>query len=237
MKEKHKYHVWDYVNIVVFYSIFICFFVASILGIVSCAKGELEVAPMIYRIVLTIAMCLPFVIKLIFKITFSKVVSIVFYVFMFLAGFMGVVLNYYRIFAWWDILIHFIMGLCISVLSIYILNLTIYKKDTSKHNIVFTFIFVICFTIAIGAVWEIIEFIGDSIFKMGFQRYVTYSGTYLVGRNALVDTMVDLIMDFAGAISGVAFIIITMTVDKNFLKTFKIKKLKHKEKEIEDIEE
>ena len=237
MKEKHRYHVWDYVNIVVFYSIFILFLVASIMGIVQLSKGQIEAKDLIYRVSLTLLMCVPFLVKKIFRITFSRVVSIVYYLYMFLAGFLGVVLSFYVKVEWWDILIHFLMGLAVSVLSIYVLNLTVYKKDTSKHNLFFTFLFMLSFTMLVGVLWEILEFTGDAIFNMGYQRYVTYDGEVLIGRAVLIDTMTDLLMELLGATIGIVFTVITKKIDKNFLKSFKIKKLKHLEPEIEDIEE
>lgn len=237
MKEKHRYHIWDYINIVIFYSIFLAFLISSIMGIVQITNGQIQAKDLIYRFLLTLLMCVPFLIKKIFRISFSRLVSIVYYIYMFFAGFLGVVLAFYVKIEWWDILIHFLMGLLISVLSIYILNLTIYKKDKSKHNLFFTFLFMISFAMLVGVLWEIIEFTGDAIFNAGYQRYVTYSGEILIGREAIIDTMTDLLMELLGSITGVLFTAVARVVDKNFLKTFKIKKLRHLEPEVEDIEE
>lgn len=237
MKDKNKYHLWDIINLTIFYSIFVCFAVALIIGIKDFIAGNIPLKDLLYRISLLILVCLPYAIKKIFKITFSRVVGIVYYVYMFLAGFLGVGLRFYSRFEFWDIIIHFLMGACISVLSIYILNLTVYKKDRNKHNLFFTFLFMISFTLAIGVVWEILEFSCDLIFDTGFQRYVTYSKEVLIGQEALKDTMIDLIMDLSGAIFGVIFTAIAIKLDKNFLKSFYIKKLKRAEQEVENIEE
>lgn len=237
MKEKSKYHIYDIVNIIVFYCVFLTFFISLIIGIVGLIRGQVSATRVIYMAALTIAMSIPYLIKKIFKITFSRIVSIVFYVYMFLAGFLGVVLELYRKVAGWDMIIHFVMGAVLAVLSIYILNYTIYKKDKSRHNLFFTFLFMIIFAMGIGAIWEIIEFIGDGLFNMGYQRYITYEGIVLYGRGALMDTMLDLCMDFLGAISGVLFVYIILQLNGRFLKTFNIKKLKYKEQEVEDIEE
>ena len=66
---------------------------------------------------------------------------------------------------------------------------------------------------------------------------MTYEGVLLIGQEALVDTMVDLMIDFAGALIGVVFVLIALKIDKNFLKTFRIKKVKMRDVEVEDIEE
>lgn len=237
MKEKNKYHFWDIINLVIFYSIFLCFLVTLILGIKDFIAGNIPFKDLLYRISLIILLCFPYAVKKTFNISFSRVVGIVYYIYMFLAGFLGVGLRFYSRFEEWDIIIHFLMGACLSVLSIYILNLTIYKKDRSKHNKFFTFMFMISFALACGVVWEFLEFGCDLIFNTGFQRYVTYEGITLVGQRALMDTMIDLLMNFAGAIGGVIFTSIAIKTDKKFLKSFYIKKLKNTEQEIENIEE
>ena len=237
MKEKSKYHIYDIVNIIVFYCTFLTFFVSLVVGIVELTRGQETGERVLYIALLTLAMAIPYAIKKIFKITFSRVVSIVFYCYMFLSGFLGVVLELYRKVPGWDMFIHFIMGAILAVLSVYILNYTIYKKDKSKHNLFFTFLFMILFAVGIGAIWELVEFIGDAWFNMGYQRYVTYEGIILIGREALMDTMLDLCMDLLGAVSGVLFVYIILQLNGRILKTFNIKKLKYKEQEVEDIEE
>ena len=237
MKEKHKYHISDIVNIILFYCVFTCFVVSLILGVVDTIRGNLEVHKLCFRISFVILVCLPYIIKKIFKVSFSRVVSIVFYLYMFLAAFLGNVLELYRKIYEWDMIIHFLMGAVLAVLSIYLLNLTIYKKDVSRHNLFFTFIFMIAFALGISVLWELFEFTGDLLFNLGAQRYVDYSGTLLIGREAIFDTMMDFVMDFSGAIVGVIFTAIMIKYNKRFLKTFVIKKLKKSEKEVEDIEE
>ena len=237
MKSKHKYFFWDIVNLAIFYSAFLCFFVTSIITIVDFVAGRVGLSMLIYSLFFNIALCTPFFIKKIFKVTFSPVVSIVFYLYMFVTAFLGVELHFYSKIAIWDILVHFLMGMLLSVLSIYILNITVYKKDIGKHNLGFTAIFMISFAVTAGVLWEIGEFLVDMIFDSGFQRYITYGGTLLVGQAALIDTMVDLVVDFAGALVGIGFVLIALKVDKNFLKTFRVKKAKREYAEIEDIEE
>ncbi|MBE7074643.1 MAG: hypothetical protein E7376_01515 [Clostridiales bacterium] len=237
MKEKHRYHFWDFVNLTIFYSVFICFLVSLIIGIVEFGRGNLAISKLIYRFVLLLLLCVPFLVKKLFKISFSCVVGIVYYAYMFLAGFLGVVLELYVKLSFWDMIIHFLMGMCVAVLSIYVLNVTVYKKDRSRHNKLFTYLFMVSFTMAICAIWEIGEFVFDLIFNMGYQRYVTYAGEVLIGQAALFDTMIDLCFGFGGAIVGVIFTIIAQKIDNNFLKTFHIKKMHKMDVEVEDIEE
>lgn len=237
MKAKHKYHFWDIFNLVIFYSVFCCFFVASILAIKNFIAGSIEVSVLIYSLLFNVLVCVPFFIKKIFRVNFSPVVSIVFYLYMFVSAFLGVELRFYAQIAMWDILVHFLMGMLVAVLSIYILNVTVYKKDIGRHNLGFTVLFMICFSVVVGVLWEIGEFVVDIIFDSGFQRYMTYDGTLLIGQKALIDTMVDLVIDFAGALMGVGFVLIALKIDKNFLKTFRVKRIRKRDSAVESIEE
>lgn len=237
MKEKFKYHIADIANLIIFYSVFMCFFVALIIGIVNFAKGELALSKLLFRVAFVFLMFVPFAIKKIFKITFSRVASSTFYLYMFFAAFIGNVLEVYATFAPWDMIIHFLMGAVLAVLSIYLLNLTVYKKDRSKHNLAFTLIFMVLFAMAISALWEIWEFCGDLIFGLNSQRFMAANGTALIGQQALLDTMLDLCMDFLGALTGVLFTLLMIQIYPKFLKTFTVTKLRNKEQEVEDIEE
>ncbi|MBQ7884665.1 MAG: hypothetical protein IJ318_01035 [Clostridia bacterium] len=199
--------------------------------------GSIEVSVLIYSLLFNVLVCVPFFIKKIFRVNFSPVVSIVFYLYMFVSAFLGVELRFYAQIAMWDILVHFLMGMLVAVLSIYILNVTVYKKDIGRHNLGFTVLFMICFSVVVGVLWEIGEFVVDIIFDSGFQRYMTYDGTLLIGQKALIDTMVDLVIDFAGALMGVGFVLIALKIDKNFLKTFRVKRIRKRDSAVESIEE
>ena len=52
----------------------------------------------------------------------------------------------------------------------------------------------------IGALWEIYEFSFDGLLGMNMQKFRLESGVQLVGREALMDTMEDIITDVIGAL-------------------------------------
>lgn len=235
MKEKSKYHVSDIINLIVFYCVFICFLVAFVYRTIDLIKGEVEIHRYIFIIAFIFLMCLPYLIKKIFKLAFSKITTTIFYIYMFLAAFLGNVLRLYDTTTSWDMVIHFLMGFVLAVFSLYILNYTIYKKDKSRHNMFFTCLFMILFAMGISALWEIWEFMGDLLFGLNSQRFLDQNMVPLVGQQAVMDTMMDLCMDFLGAILAVIFVLTISKFSKGFLKSFKIKKIKNKD--IEDIEE
>ncbi len=109
--------------------------------------------------------------------------------FIFLALYLGEVHAYYTKYWWWDIVLHtssgFLLGIAGFVL-IYVLNEE--KKINVMLNIKFLCLFAFAFAVAMGAIWEIIEFTLDQTINTTMQH------------NSLYDTMWDLIVDTAGAL-------------------------------------
>ena len=59
----------------------------------------------------------------------------------------------------------------------------------------FIALFAFCFALSMGIIWEIYEFTMDYFLKTNMQKFITYDGTILIGQNALLDTMKDIILD------------------------------------------
>ena len=76
------------------------------------------------------------------------------------------------------------------------------------RNIHFVAVSVFCFALAVGAIWEILEYTFDDLFGTSTQTYLESTGgsvggadaVPLVGHEALKDTKWDLILDAAGAV-------------------------------------
>ena len=101
--------------------------------------------------------------------------------------------------------LHGIYGVMLGILGYEIISAFINsEKGRIPVSPFFISIWVVCFALAIGAMWEIWEYMADGIFGLNTQEYLTSSGTFdkstpLQGRNALTDTMEDIILDFLGA--------------------------------------
>ena len=75
------------------------------------------------------------------------------------------------------------------------------EKVDLKLNPLFVSIFVVCFTITVGVAWEFFEFLSDAITGSNMQRYSdSVTREPFLGRDALFDTMKDLLLDAGGAI-------------------------------------
>lgn len=130
-------------------------------------------------------------------------------IFAFSALVLGDAFNFYHTFPWWDSLLHFFSGIILSFIALWIIKVIMNEKSKYIYmNRYFTALFVVTFSLALGAFWEICEFTCDGIFHTNSQQYMeTTRGTLigkkdvpLVGHEALRDTIKDLSLDLAGSL-------------------------------------
>lgn len=120
----------------------------------------------------------------------------------------GELLNAYEIFWWWDDMLHAFSGLIIGLvglLSIYYFN----ARHTMKISPLFVAVFVFCFAMAMGALWEVFEFCMDWLFGLNMQRWNMPLDSVVIGADyqgmGLRDTMSDLITALIGALAAAIF--------------------------------
>ncbi|MDP4089977.1 MAG: hypothetical protein Q8930_11995 [Bacillota bacterium] len=108
------------------------------------------------------------------------------------AQYFGEVLRFYYTIWWWDLLLHGVFGLYAVVVGVYITCGIIIKdvRSTDKRFFLFTVIFAFCFSMAIGQLWELFEFVGDYLFKSNMMK------------EGLKDTMTDLLASTVTAAAG-----------------------------------
>jgi len=88
-------------------------------------------------------------------------------IFIFITLYLGETLKFYSMFWWWDILLHGIFGAYGVIIGVHLLQgiMAKTKNITQNRFSKFTLMFAFCFTIAIGTIWEIYEFLADYFFK------------------------------------------------------------------------
>ena len=140
-----------------------------------------------------------------YKLDIPDFIYVIFILFCMAHFFCGEILGFFVKVSWWDSALHTFSGCLIALLSFSLINLL--NKTNGKDfklNIWFASIFAFTMTLAVGAVWEIIEYLSDIWFNSNMQRaYVSTMsgrGEPLVGTAALADTMKDLILDSIGAL-------------------------------------
>ena len=122
-------------------------------------------------------------------------------VFLYCAIFLGEVRSFYYLVPQWDSVCHFCSSMMMGFFGLMVV--TILNRD--RHLAVslspfFVCLFAFCFSVALGAIWEIYEFAADGLFGMNMQKFMLADGTVLTGHAALADTMKDIIVDVLGSL-------------------------------------
>ena len=113
-----------------------------------------------------------------------------YYVFVFMAYFLGCVVNLYNMTWWYDKFVHFISGIFTFMVGLIILD----KFNVDKDNFCFKMFFSIGVVALIALLWELFEFGVDSLLGMNLQHNKD------TGVN---DTMVDMLVAFSGGILSI----------------------------------
>lgn len=109
--------------------------------------------------------------------------------FIYMSIFLGEVQGYYTKYWWWDNLLHTMSGVGFGFIG-FLMIYTLYKTGKIDTKPIYLAMFVFCFALSIGAVWEIFEFNMDNLAHMDMQKRAT----------GVFDTMADLMEDAAGAL-------------------------------------
>ena len=136
------------------------------------------------------------------KVSVPNVMSIVFLLFClahFVVGEIGELYVKSKVF---DSILHTLSGSMIAILGFSIIRLLNNSDKTDlKLSPLFVSIFVVCFSVTLGVLWELFEFASDAITGSNMQRYSdSVTRVDFLGRDALFDTMKDLILDLIGAL-------------------------------------
>lgn len=109
--------------------------------------------------------------------------------FIILALYFGEYLKFYSIFWWWDLFLHFAFGCYGVIIFIHLLKGIIQKTNniSIKRFAIFSAISAFCFSLSLGTLWEIAEFLSDYFLKTN-----TVNG-------GLEDTATDLMVKVIGA--------------------------------------
>ncbi|OBR90402.1 MULTISPECIES: hypothetical protein [Clostridium] len=140
-----------------------------------------------------ICLTLPFIITYIAnkkEIVLPSNFQLVTLIFIFLAQYLGQIKKLYFRFWWWDLFLHIIFGSYTVIIGLYYTQGIIRKdeKITKQRFTLFTVIFAFSFSITLGTLWEMFEFIGDYLFETSMVK------------GGLEDTATDLIVKVLAAL-------------------------------------
>lgn len=170
--------------------IFVIILVSIGFGIYEIANSDiyeflicLTIIPIVY---------LPKIIRKIFKFDISNINEIIFIVFVFLAHFLGSILNFYNNIYFYDKLVHFLSGMVVAII---VLEFLVKNKRYDK-NYIFNILFILGMSFMIAGFWEYFEYICDFIFKKDAQNVLT---------TGINDTMQDMLVATLGTILFLLF--------------------------------
>jgi len=175
------------------------FSIAGVLNLIVFAiLSSLKIVPMsnlsyVFAIGYIAAIWVPFILRLLFKLDFNIIVFISYQIFILLSIVVGSLWRVYDLGIYFDKILHFSSGILFALIAYDLF------RNNRKNQITLFWLFVLVFSFSLmcGAVWEIYEFSTDGIFGNNAQGWLGN-----VGRDALNDTMYDIICDFVGAIIG-----------------------------------
>lgn len=149
-----------------------------------------------------IVMMLPSILARRWKIVLPNMITILYYLFLCCAIFLGEVFEFYYLVPHWDTMLHAFSGAMLGALGFELVDF-LNKDGGAKVSLspFFVSLFAFSFALTVGALWEIYEFSFDALLGLNMQKHTTADGVSLVGAAALSDTMKDLIIDALAALA------------------------------------
>lgn len=159
-----------------------------VLMLVQCALG-------------LVVMFLPSLLEHRFNISIPSYMSVMYFVFLYCAIYLGEVRSFYYLIPRWDTFLHAMSAMMLGTLGFSLVSILNDSPGTRVNlSPYFVALFAFCFALTVGVLWEIYEFCFDGLLRMNMQKFRLENGVELVGRAALTDTMEDMITDAIGAL-------------------------------------
>ncbi len=149
-----------------------------------------------------VALFLPSMLQKKFGLIIPSKMIVVYAVFLYCSIYLGEVRSFYYLIPHWDNMLHTFSGAMLGALGFSVINL-LNRTDRVPVNLspAFVAVFSFCFAVTVGVVWEIYEFLADGLLHTNMQKFAVEGGAELIGRAALHDTMIDLVVDSVGALA------------------------------------
>lgn len=170
------------------------------------------------------AMALPKILKYKTNLIIPSNMMLLYAIFLYCAIYLGEVKYFYYHVPHWDTILHTFSGFMLGALGfsfVLILNKT--EKIPVALSPSFVAVFAFCFSVSLGTLWEIYEFTADGILKTNMQKFAAEAAIPFIGREALVDTMKDLIVDTLGALVMSVVGYISLKYKKGWVETLTLK--------------
>lgn len=179
-----------------------------------------------------VAMGIPSYLNKKFSIEIPNKMYYFYILFLYAAIFLGEIRSYYYRYEYWDLILHALSGTMIGFLGFSVVDILNRENEHVNLDPFFVAFFAFCFAMMLGGVWEVYEFISDGVLGTNMQKFAIEGGAVLQGREAVLDTMEDIIVDGIGAIVASTVGYLSIKYDFSFLNSLKIRfRKKTEEKE------
>ena len=132
---------------------------------------------------------LPELVARIFKCKISFRIELLYYIFLFIALDVGICMNLYKTWPFFDKIVHLLSGILSALVGHYSLR----YFNAHKNNKVFKALYIMFCSISIAVMWEFFEFACDKFLGQSMQQLIT---------TGVDDTMLDLLSATIGAAIG-----------------------------------
>lgn len=162
--------------------------VAIVFSIYLVITRDNQVGLILKDLAIILTITSPYLLEKLFSIKIDNKLKFVIILFIFIAHFLGATVEVYNKVSWYDKFVHTLSGCLTAYLSLFLLFLlNKYDSNDKKFNV----IFMIIFSLAIAASWEIFEYTANIFFGGDAQRVA------LTGVN---DTMQDIVVALLGSL-------------------------------------
>ena len=139
---------------------------------------------------------------------------------------LGMIFNFYHIIPGYDSLAHFANGGLLVLVGLMILSILVKSETRKQLSPLFIVLFAFSFAGLLGVLWEIFEYISDGLIASNMQRYINIqNGNVFIGREALMDTMKDFILNTIGGLIISVLIYLDMKKESPYLSKMYIKRI------------
>ena len=232
-KDKKHFDAFNVINVMLFFAVLLTFVLSLIATFVELASSQDKLSFVFSIVAKSLAILVtfvPFVCRKIFKIKFSKAMTSVYYLFLFVSLFLGGFINLGYTSIALNVFVQVCCAFLVGLLSLVFIN-NLFVKKQKAISPCFVALFVFCFSLAFCVCWESIEYICDVIFNVNIQNYAN-----AVGQGALFDTMIDLCSDIFGAMVCAVVAYFGIKKSTEFVAFFSIERI-NKQSEIIETKE
>lgn len=188
--------------------------------IVGTSKPRSEEIILVIEMFAAIALIfVPQLIEHIFKINMPNAMMNAYWVFLLLATFIGTGLQIIVAIPFWDKILHLYSGALLTLVGYGVLSY-FFIDNLQVLKPTFVAFFGVIFSLASGLLWELWEFTCDSVLGMNLQRFATVEGVPFIGREALMDTMMDVIFNTGGIIIATVILFLFYRKNKDIFSIF-----------------